>query len=696
MSELEHDIHAKIAELEKIQQKLQKRVESEKFVETEVAGLALPDIDYEARFANNMAALEQYLPDVAQALAGYQPRQFEIVVAPGDVNLVNNQDDGLVYPQNAYQQILAQYLRFCASPITTYFDWQADPDNHCNFVHVEYLNKMLALSGERLDRQQAKEHLPEVINSLIVFGIGLGFDMEKLVQERDIRRLFLYEPNPDFFYASLHVVDWAALLKRLDELDARFHLCLGADADDFFQALSRQMIVDGQYEASFSYCYVHYLDANMAHAIEVFKKKCYELMFGYGFFDDALMSLAHQYHNIRAGTPFLSRRKDPQALPVIIVGNGPSLDKAWSQLRAWQDRAVIISCGTALKALHRHGIRPDFHVEMERTAVTRDVLNAIGDDDYLAGLRLLTLNTVHPEVPAKFGRVLMAKKFNEAASVLLDGYPAISTLNFCNPTVSNCALAFAEALGFRDVVLVGVDMGFPGEQHHAQGSIYFDQEGDDKALFDINAQKAVKVPANFGGEVYTSAIFNYSRMSIEELLKLAPDLNCYNTAEGAFIDGATPIAVDKVALPPVALDKDAYCDALMEAASIQAPEALPARMEVIGSGQEFAQLVDRLVELVAGPVQSRSQALALLQQQFDELVGHQGETAYLADMLRGTLLYCHSSLVKLLLMPQTPEEGLANFEDGRAILIAYLKATKAKLLAQGLAPDASQLGHIWR
>ena len=46
-------------------------------------------------------------------------------------------------------------------------------------------------------------------------------------------------------------------------------------------------------------------------------------------------------------------------------------------LRENQDKIIIISCGTTLKALLKNNITPDIHVEMERTKYLIEYIEVI-------------------------------------------------------------------------------------------------------------------------------------------------------------------------------------------------------------------------------------------------------------------------------------------------------------------------------
>src|SRR5690606_10036454 len=96
----------------------------------------------------------------------------------------------------------------------------------------------------------------------------------------------------------------------------------------------------------------------------------------------------HTYGNFTDGAGVLRQgfglqRHAFQQLPVFIVGNGPSLDQCFDYLHQYKDQVVIISCGTALKALHKHGIKPDFHAELEQNRATYEWVSQVDDPEYL-------------------------------------------------------------------------------------------------------------------------------------------------------------------------------------------------------------------------------------------------------------------------------------------------------------------------
>ena len=87
---------------------------------------------------------------------------------------------------------------------------------------------------------EAQGALPSVIKSLIIFGLGQGVQLEKLLDEYDVEKLFLVEPNRDFFYASLFSIDWSAILQKIDEREGRLYLNIGDDGTHLVKDILRQ------------------------------------------------------------------------------------------------------------------------------------------------------------------------------------------------------------------------------------------------------------------------------------------------------------------------------------------------------------------------------------------------------------------------------------------------------------------------
>ena len=138
----------------------------------------------------------------------------------------------------------------------------------------------------------------------------------------------------------------------------------------------------------------HYPSEGIFELMKRTKQEFFLLSSGWGFFDDNIISISHCVENVRKNLPFLITGKSLDEnwsnIPVFVVGNGPSLDMAIDTLKKLQDNVIILSCGSALSALHKAGIRPDIHVQVERTKLVPDSHRLLNDADYLKDILFLS------------------------------------------------------------------------------------------------------------------------------------------------------------------------------------------------------------------------------------------------------------------------------------------------------------------
>lgn len=704
MDKLSHDIATEVEALERLQQQRKKRLDLAHEIDAIYQDVQMPVVDAQAQYAANMSAFKHYIPDIYESFVDYQPTKFELAQANNELHLVDA-DDNLVLGADYFRDSMIDFEQYRFNPQLTRVDFSDEIENPINFVHVKYLNQLTGLVNEVNSKHKQELILPEAVNMMVCFGLGLGYYLPLMLSKHHVKRLYIYEPEHDFFFASLFTLDWAGILQQLDANDSSLHLCLGANEDDFFADISNELILKGRYDSTFSFCYKHYATEQMDNALEKFNKQSFQVAFGFGFFDDSLLALAHQYHNLNKHVPLLAQAEplpECDTRPVFVLGNGPSLDEHIEYIVANRDKVVLASCGTTLRALYQYGIKPDFHLEMERTRMTHSVLKSVGDDAYLKSIPLLTLNTISPDVVDLFDRKLMGLKMVEPSTEIIMNPELgcdngnLAQLMYCNPTVSNLALSFFTRMGFKNIYLFGVDLGFTSDAHHSKKSIYYDKSGQDKQLFDKKSLASLTAPGNHVAEVETTIIFQMSAKGLGELLRLNPDVNCYNLGNGIRIDHAIPTLQADIKLPEQAFDKAKFVDEVFAHYAV-ATDKLSVQYADILQQDRFFEFVDEIISLIRQPVANRYDALHQLHQQFIVLHSkYKTKDAFLADMLRGTLQHCHASIIKMLLLPADAEQGLEYYQQGVEIFINYLEETKLKYSQQLFEADKSDVSDTWK
>jgi len=180
-------------------------------------------------------------------------------------------------------------------------------------------------------------------------------------------------------------------------------------------------------------------------------------------------ALHHKIPAMAANAPSLISNK-VRRLPLFIVGNGPSLDNNIEIVKAYRKQILVVSCGTALQALHRYGITPDFHAEVEQCRATFDWTSRVNDPEYLKSITLVSVNGIHPDTCNIFKEALFGFKAGESScssAISIFGKERFSLLNKAYPTVTNLAVNFFLKLGFTNLYLLGVDLGFVDYNMHS-------------------------------------------------------------------------------------------------------------------------------------------------------------------------------------------------------------------------------------
>lgn len=701
---LDKNIQAQIERLEGVQKVLQKRVKLERELQSLSDNFMSPDFDLEARFQSNMNSFLSFYPDIYYSFLNYNLERYELRFDEEfGVNIFDTQTNKYMYAENVFKSSYLQYKRFKSEPQYIKNNFAEREEKIDRFLHTRYLKKLTKFYLEGLEEEEL-DKLPNTISSMLIFGIGAGSHIEAMLEEHRVKNLYLYEPHLDLFYLSLFLTDWTKILEQLNADEAQLHLSLGeAESDkELVKEIADVFIKIGRFHAAHSYIYVHYTDKILTEAVAEVTKRFHENMLGFGFYDDALMSVGHFYYNMKNSVPLLKSGplESLKQVPVFLVANGPSLDNDIEVVRAMQNRAIIISCGSAIGALHKYQITPDFHCEMERCLITKTVIDAVDDPEYVKSINLLALNTVQPEVFPLFKRSIQAMKTGEAGTALYiqnkESNPSsLAYLNYCNPTVSNCALAFVEKMGFENVYLFGVDMGYVGLQHHSKKSIYYSADsGSDRKLYDASGSE-LQVAGNFVETVNTDLIYNYSRMVIEEFLRLQPHLKVVNCSNGANIKGTQ--GIHSRDLPELKeLDKNTIVESIFSKLTKPILDTDLKTFENNLQQEMFADLCDLIVEKFDEIPDSKDAAIAVLEEQLQRLEGfNASNVSHFNDLLRGSLLHTHSVLLNILNSYNSEQESLQRFSEAGKIVQEYVLEMKKEFLESPFKIDLVDDSHIW-
>jgi len=516
-------------------------------------------IQLNTMFTKNMEYFKHALPDIYKRFENYTPTEIALIITDeGWLDLVNlNLNNQPVYgcdPETFAEQTVASYLR---NPLSQKLNPVITEVLNENESHTQNLNAITAIVQAR-NTDLSIAPITERTELMFMLGVGLGYQITEILKHTEIQHLIIAETNVDIFFASLYTFDWRALDETFSTGKKTINLILGQTPDAFTRILTQHIFQIGIYNLAKPYIFTHLSSNELTSATTSFLQNVPSIASSLGYFDDEKVGLTHTINNFKNKVPFLKSHgflmKQFEDKPVFLMGNGPSLDKAKDFIAKYRDKVILISCGTALSSLYKLGIKPDFHVELERTYPIKEWIEVTTPPEFRKGITLLAVNTVHPDLPKLFNTVGMGLKYNDLGSSYIAQFISDKdmsvTLGACNPTVANCGLSFCAALGFTNIYLFGIDLGYPeGEKHHSSHSFHYDIKDEDIDSFNLDkpAEHAgFRLPGNFGGSVISTQLFLRSKLALEAILKDCTKMKSFNTSNGVAIEMATPIKLEDI------------------------------------------------------------------------------------------------------------------------------------------------------
>jgi len=614
-----------------------------------------------ATFLNNMEAFKNVLPEIYDFFLDYKPDKTLLTIdKDSNVNLVDNGQ--LVYEGDPKELSIQQLDAFTVDPKcfsygmkfseTPYFEHEAQ---------LKALSERQKKETSQLSNLQIEVPFNEPqLDFFCMLGCGLGYQIEELFQRKDIKTFYLYESSPDVFFAAMHCIDFKPLIDKCKSLGGSFTISIGTNEFSFVNDINGLLKKNGFYLVSRIFVYRHYLSDENLNAFKLIHDIVHRFSAGWGFFEDEIISLIHTIENSDNDFPLLIESKDInnsiEQLPVIIVGNGPSLDNDIELLKSKQDQAIIVSSGTALKSLLSNGIKPHLQIEMERTAQLDDHYHLFTEEEHsiLKSIPIIALNTVYSGLLKRFSKAYNMLKINDAGTDLtcfLTPNNNYQVVKFCNPTVTNAAIMAILHLGFKNIYLLGVDLGFvDDEHHHSKSSMYYKGEWKGQESNHKNFKGTTKTtPGNFRDEVYTTSIFDSSKGIFEFAIKDFPNANIYNCSDGAKIAGATPLPFKDLACDRVNFDISNSLNELFDNSFSRNSNQKGYVHKFLENEffPKFKIVINSFNKFLDEPIKNRAELSDMFsrQNEYVYMLSVEGSTLLYFRFLKGTMIYFQSCIM---------------------------------------------------
>jgi hypothetical protein len=207
---------------------------------------------------------------------------------------------------------------------------------------------------------------------VLVFGLGNGTYIERLMELNQECTIIIYEPCANVFW---HVFGDEKIAKMLE--DDRVFLTVEGISDGLFSAILETFInyanfsfvinaVLPNYPQMFVDKYKWALDRQLYEIKRVLLNRNTEVYFSEEMLGNVMKlskDIMEQYSIVQLKE--IVQKKGLNNMPAVLIAAGPSLDKNIEKLKQIKDNVFIMAVDTALNTVLKHDIIPDMTISVD-------------------------------------------------------------------------------------------------------------------------------------------------------------------------------------------------------------------------------------------------------------------------------------------------------------------------------------------
>ncbi|HFZ5137410.1 motility associated factor glycosyltransferase family protein [Campylobacter jejuni] len=368
---------------------------------------------------------------------------------------------------------------------------------------------------------------------LFFYGIGNGILYKILLQNKNLKRMIIFEKELELIFLAFNFVNFSKDLSlgrliivhqddvTLPKIEKIFRL-----VGDLFYRSYNLHIANDFYEE-------YKEDILKLNKLNILTVKNHNLMHGNDP-KDAMQGIEQFVYNLPRlishpnYKELLKKRKNAKET-AIVVATGPSLTKQLPLLKKYGNKATIFCADSAYNILAREGIKPDYVCMLERDEIVAECFNNdFGEFD--KDIIFLVASLVHKKTIAyleknKRNYMLILKGQPFARYLDLDDYGYINA----GMSVSHMAYELAENLGHKNIILIGQDLAYSEDgQTHSKGFIHASWHNGD---YERDFGKFTTLAYGGEGKAESSEIWTLFRQIFENFIFYS-ESKTYNCTEG--------------------------------------------------------------------------------------------------------------------------------------------------------------------
>lgn len=379
---------------------------------------------------------------------------------------------------------------------------------------------------------------------ILVYGLGDGSYVEKLLKLNDECKIIIYEPCADVFWHVFGRKNIAELLENERIFCAVEGICEGlydAALETFVEYANYQLVFNTNlpnYPQIFPEKYKWALDRQLYEIKRVILNRNTEIYYSKEMIHNIMelsRDIIEQYSVVQLKD--IVCKKESEDMPAILIAAGPSLDKNIEKLKQIKDSVFIMAVDTALNTVLKHDIIPDMTIsvdghkplvlfEDERVKNIPISLSAISN------AKIIEQNNAMRFYELEQGEYLSAI-YNKLGKEI-KGLPT-------GGSVANNACSLLTLMGFKTIIFMGLDLAYPGGIEHTKEAYH------ELTLIDKSKKEYIEIGDIWGNKVLTEENMNLYRKWFESYIKIMPQIRFIDATEGgALIHGTEIKNMDEV------------------------------------------------------------------------------------------------------------------------------------------------------
>ncbi|TKX28295.1 motility associated factor glycosyltransferase family protein [Campylobacter aviculae] len=381
--------------------------------------------------------------------------------------------------------------------------------------------------------------------ALFFYGLGNGILYKALLQNKNHKRIIVFEKEIEIIFIVLNLLDLSEELRKgrliliytphmtYTKADAIFSL---GSIDRFFKTYT--LFTHSNFYKSYKEDILKTNTLNSKAIKNISLRRGNDPKDAMQGIEQFVRNIPKMINHPSYHTLLKKRKNTKDENVAIIVSTGPSLGKQLPLLKKYANKATIFCADSAYPILAKHGIKPDYVCMMERDAVVAECFNndfkEFDDGITFVVASLIHKNTIQYLESNKRSYILATRPLSFATSVKLHEFGYIS----CGMSVAHMNYELANRLNYKNIVLIGQDLAYgeKGESHTKNFLHEKLHDGHYKRDFD----RYTTLAYGGKGEVQSSEIWNLFREIFENFIASNKNkIKTYNCTEGgARIEGA--------------------------------------------------------------------------------------------------------------------------------------------------------------